>query len=87
MSAPESSRLEAVWLFEDYVQSLRAARRSPATIRAYRSDLEHFVAWSRPAHVVAPRDVTTRVLRDYLTALTTNGDARSSLARRRASLR
>ncbi len=87
MSASQSSRLEAVWLFEDYVQSLRAARRSPATIRAYRSDLEHFVQWCRPASVTAPRDVSTRLLRDYLTALTAKGDARSSLARRRASLR
>ncbi|MDE3223353.1 MAG: tyrosine-type recombinase/integrase [Acidobacteriota bacterium] len=87
MATPDSSRLEAAWLFEEYVQSLRAARRSEATLRAYAGDLRHFVAFLAERGIEQPSAVTTRVVRDYFTELTVRGDARTSLARRRASLR
>ncbi|HEY7931854.1 MAG TPA: tyrosine-type recombinase/integrase [Acidimicrobiales bacterium] len=87
MATPNSSRLEAAWHFEEYVQSLRAARRADATLRAYTGDLRHFVAFLAERGVAQPSAVTTRAVRDYFTELTVRGDAKTSLARRRASLR
>jgi len=87
VSAPDSSRLKAAWLFEEYVQSLRAARRSEATIRAYAADVRHFADWLHGREIRHPRSVTTRALRDYFSERTSRGEARATLARRRASLR
>ena len=66
---------------------LRAADRSPATIRAYGGDVSRFVSWCAARGVGGPRDVTARDLRAYLVALTDRGDARASIGRRRAALR
>ncbi len=66
---------------------LRAADRSPATVRAYGSDLSRFVEWAAGRGLERPGAVGPRDLRAYLVVLTERGDARSSLGRRRASLR
>ena len=87
MSVPDSSRPSSAWLFEEYVQSLRAGRRSTATVRAYEADVRHFVAWLGKRELDSPRSVSTRSLRDYFSERTTKGEARATLARRRASLR
>ncbi len=75
------------WHLEEFAATLRVQDRSPATQRAYRADVERFVQWARDGAVESPSAVTHRVLRAYLTDMTTRGDARSSIARRRASLR
>jgi len=75
------------WRLDGYYATLRAADRSPATLRAYRSDLEQFVTWARERHVAQPTRVTTRVLREYLVFMTERGDERTSIVRRRAALR
>ena len=75
------------WRREDFATSLRALDRSPATLRAYRGDVERFIAWAGTRAVLSPREVTRRTLRDYLAAMTLEGDERSSISRRRASLR
>ncbi len=75
------------WGTDDFATSLRALDRSPATLRAYRADVERFVTWALERGVTTPRDVTRRTLRDYLAAMNREGDARSSISRRRASLR
>lgn len=75
------------WGLEDFAASLRALDRSPATQRAYRGDLERFCAWARENGVDEPRAVTRRTLREYLADMNLHGDERSSISRRRASLR
>ena len=72
---------------DSFVATLHAADRSVATIRAYRGDLEQFTAWAARHTVRRPDEVTNKTLRAYLSAMTTRGDARTSIARRRASLR
>jgi site-specific recombinase XerD len=75
------------WRLDGFYVTLRAADRSPATLRAYRSDLEQFVVWAEGRHVVRPPLVTTKVLREYLVHMTERGDERTSIVRRRAALR
>lgn len=59
-------------------------RLSPATVRAYRSDLRDLAdALGDPAL----RDVDLEMLREWLWRATQRGDARSTLARRSASVR
>lgn len=86
---PESERGgdRELWRLEGFVQTLRAADRSASTQRAYASDVGQFITWARGEHVLAPTDVTKRDLRAYLTVMTQRGDERTSIARRRASLR
>jgi integrase/recombinase XerC len=67
--------------------TLRATDRAEATQRAYRGDIEAFIAWAEERDVTRPADVTMRVLRDYLAFMTERGDERTSIIRRRASLR
>ncbi|HEY1223301.1 MAG TPA: tyrosine-type recombinase/integrase [Acidimicrobiales bacterium] len=75
------------WMRDGFASTLRAQNQSPATVRAYASDLEGFVDWARVEGVLAPAHVDTKVLRRYLTYMTEKGDHRSSIIRRRASLR
>lgn len=75
------------WHVKDYGVTLRATDRAVATQTAYLSDLDAFVAWADERDVHRPGDVTTRVLRDYLAFMTERGDERTSIIRRRASLR
>jgi integrase/recombinase XerC len=75
------------WNLEGFYTTLRAADRSPSTIRAYRSDTEQFVAWAHERDCDNPKKVTKRLLREYLAHMTERGDQRTSIMRRRASLR
>jgi site-specific recombinase XerD len=77
----------AQWCLEDFVVSLRALDRSPATVRAYRSDVARFVAWATQRAIELPRQVTRRTLREYLTSMNLSSDERTTISRRRASLR
>jgi site-specific recombinase XerD len=70
----------------DYAATLRATDRAEATQRAYLSDVDAFLAWAGD-RVRHPRDVTVKTLRDYLVFMTERGDARTSVIRRRSSLR
>jgi site-specific recombinase XerD len=71
----------------DYGVTLRATDRADATRTAYLSDLDAFIVWADERDVHRPGEVTTRVLRDYLAFMTERGDERTSIIRRRASLR
>jgi site-specific recombinase XerD len=75
------------WRVEEYRRTLRVADRSPATQRAYAGDVALFVAWAHSQGWGGPGEVTGRGLRAYLAYMTERGDERSSIARRRASLR
>ena len=83
-----STRVEGdPWRRDGYVATLVAADRSAATVRAYRSDLDAFLASAAERGVASPGDVSRRLLREYLSSRAQRGEARASIARRRASLR
>ncbi|MGA8297237.1 MAG: tyrosine-type recombinase/integrase [Acidimicrobiales bacterium] len=73
------------WDFDGFVRSLTSA--SPATVKAYRTDLDGFEQWAARAGVTVPRGVDRVMLRRYLAYLSTRGYARRSIARKAASLR
>lgn len=75
------------WRYDGYAQTLRATDRASATQQAYLSDLSAFIEWAQSRSLYTPGEVDLRVLRDYLAFMTTRGDARTSVGRRRASLR
>ena len=70
---------------ETFATHLATVRRlSPATVRAYRSDLRDLAASVGDGPI---RDVDLDALRDWLWRATQRGDARSTLARRAAAAR
>jgi site-specific recombinase XerD len=77
----------AAWGLEQFAASLRALERSPATLRAYHGDVKRFATWAGERDIVTPRGVTRRTLREYLADMNLSGDERTSISRRRASLR
>lgn len=60
---------------------------SEQTVRAYRADLDDLVAFAAERQVVTAAGLTLEVLRDWLWAATERGLARSTIARRSASVR
>ena len=68
--------------FATHLETVR--RLSPATVRAYRSDLRDLVGSVGDGPL---RDVDLESLRDWLWTATQRGDARSTLARRAAAAR
>lgn len=74
-----------VWDVESFVRSLTAA--APATVEAYRRDVESFVAWAERASLTGPGEVDRRTLRRYLAYLGTRRFARRTVARKASSLR
>jgi len=87
MAHQRGGRAAGQWYLKDYAITLRATDRAAATQTAYLSDVEALIAWANERAVVRPSDVTMRVLRDYLAFMTERGDERTSIIRRRASLR
>ncbi|PKI92828.1 recombinase XerC [Actinomycetales bacterium SN12] len=73
---------EAVTSFTSYLDRVR--RLSPATVRAYRSDLADLGAVVEDADL---REIDLEMLREWLWRATQRGDARSTLARRAATAR
>ncbi|QEA29405.1 tyrosine recombinase XerC [Microbacterium sp. CBA3102] len=70
---------------EAFVDHLERVRRlSPATVKAYRSDLRDLAASTGSVQL---EDVDLDALRDWLWYATQRGDARSTLARRSAAAR
>ena len=69
--------------FLDYMHYQRNV--SPATLRAYGSDLEHFIEFLRDSKVrPRPDRVDPLVIRAWLTALHREGQERSSISRKRS---
>jgi site-specific recombinase XerD len=77
----------AAWGLEEFAASLRALDRSPETLRAYHGDVTRFATWAGEHDIEGPREVTRRTLREYLADMNLKGDERTSISRRRASLR
>ncbi|MFK3679270.1 tyrosine recombinase XerC [Microbacterium sp. NPDC090218] len=68
--------------FADHLERVR--RLSPATVKAYRSDLRDLATAAGNPQL---EDVDLHLLRDWLWRATQRGDARSTLARRSAAAR
>jgi integrase/recombinase XerC len=60
---------------------------SPATVRAYTSDLDAFTAWAERGGATGPADVDRVVLRRYLAYLATRRYAKATIARKAAAVR
>jgi site-specific recombinase XerD len=73
------------WRADDFLRSLTSA--APATIDAYRRDLEGFVEWAQRLGATAPAAVDRTALRRYLAHLGTRRYARRSIARKASALR
>jgi integrase/recombinase XerC len=73
------------WELDAFSSSLSAS--SPQTVKAYRSDLEAFVAWADRLGLVGPQDVDRLTLRRYLAYLSTRRYERRSIARKAAAIR
>ena len=76
-------------LAEDFLQSLAHERRaSEHTVRAYRHDLEEFLAFvaDRQKRPAEPRDLEIAMVRGYLASLF-GGNGASTIARKLSSLR
>lgn len=74
----------AAWDLDEFASSLTSL--APTSIRAYRSDLDHFVEWAGRGGVDSPEQVDRRLLRRYVAHLTTLGRAKKTIARHVASL-
>lgn len=75
------------WRLKGFAATLRAADRSPATLRAYLGDVGDFARWAHSCGAEGPAELAESDLRAYLVFMTTRGDARSSVVRRLAALR
>jgi integrase/recombinase XerC len=73
------------WSVDGFLRSLTAA--SPATVTAYRSDVDSFVDWAERASCSSPDQVDRRLLRRYLAYLATRRYARRTIARKASALR
>ena len=74
---------------EAFLRSLPGKNRSPATIKAYRSDLAQFIAWlvENNVTVVHPAKVSRADVQAYLTELAHQGLTGVSRARKLAAIR
>ena len=73
------------WEIDAFVRSLGSA--APATVRAYRADVEAFADWAGRGVADGPEGVDRLLLRRYLAYLSTRGLAKRTIARKAASLR
>jgi site-specific recombinase XerD len=73
------------WHLDGFARSLTSV--SPATVEAYRRDVEGFVAWAARAGIDGPDQVGRTDLRRYLAYLATMRRAKRTLARKASSLR
>lgn len=78
-------RWEVGFELDGFERSL--AGESPATRRAYRSDVAALVEWLERAGIAEPGDVDRMVLRRYLAYLATRRYARRSIARKASAIR
>lgn len=73
------------WRLDDFVNAQTSL--SDHTLAAYRTDVRLFAEWVERLQIDAPIDVTRTTVRRYIAALSTREFARSSIARKAASLR
>jgi integrase/recombinase XerC len=85
---PVSTLPESVTLPSRFLRYLEVHKSfSPETLRAYRNDLDHFMAFIGEEDRIAEGGVDIPLLRRYLADLTDTGLSRRTIARRLACLR
>lgn len=73
---------------EDFIDYLKTQKNlSDQTVLSYKSDLNHFHNFLESLQKQKPEEITTRVVREYLSRLYETGYARSTISRRLACLR
>ncbi|MFM1776502.1 MAG: tyrosine recombinase XerC [Actinomycetota bacterium] len=77
--------MAAGWNIDDFIGSMTAA--SPHTTSAYASDVKQFADWVARQKINSPKNVTREVVRQYLSFLTTNRQAKRSVTRKLAAIR
>ncbi len=82
---PPGTVLRVAWEIDAYRRSVSGL--SPATVRAYCSDLERFTVWAARGGAQGPPDIDRIVLRRYLAYLATRRYAKATISRTAASLR
>lgn len=75
----------AAWQVDAFAASLTSSADN--TVAAYRSDVVAFVEWAQGMGAASPAAVDRLVLRRYVAALTTQGLAKRSVARKVSALR
>ncbi|HEY1987928.1 MAG TPA: tyrosine-type recombinase/integrase [Acidimicrobiales bacterium] len=73
------------WDLDAFCRSLEGM--SPATVKAYRTDLDGFMQWAARGGTDEPGQADRMLLRRYLAYLATRGYAKATIARKAASLR
>jgi site-specific recombinase XerD len=73
------------WRVDEFVNSPTSL--APATVRAYRRDVEAFVDWAARGGAGEPSQVDRRTIRRYLAGLGTRGRSSRTIARHLSSLR
>jgi integrase/recombinase XerC len=76
---------ESGWGRDEFVASLTDL--ADASVRAYRSDLDGFLAWAAGAGVSTPTQLDRTILRRYVAWSTTSGASAKTIGRRIATLR
>jgi integrase/recombinase XerC len=84
-AAVVEGRLADAWRIEAFVRSLTDV--GPATVTAYRADVEAFCRWAERGGAAAPDAITRLLLRRHLASMATRGMARATMARRAAAIR
>ncbi len=82
---PRRYSASVAWELEAYGRSVGGL--SPASVRAYVSDVERFTGWAARGGAEEPADIDRMVLRRYLAYLATRRYAKATIARTAASLR
>ena len=73
------------WEIDAYRRSVGGL--SPASVRAYSTDVDRFAAWATRGGAEGPADVDRIILRRYLAYLSTRRYSKATIARTAASLR
>jgi integrase/recombinase XerC len=73
------------WQVDEFVRSLTDL--APATVRAYRTDVDAFIVWAARRGLDGPSEVDRLVLRRYLAYMATRQLAGRTIARRTSALR
>lgn len=77
--------MAAGWNIDNFIGSMTAA--SPHTTSAYASDVKQFADWVSRQKINSPKNVTREMVRQYLSFLTTNRQAKRSVTRKLAAIR
>ncbi|MDA0286003.1 MAG: tyrosine-type recombinase/integrase, partial [Actinobacteria bacterium] len=77
--------MAAGWDIDDFIGSMTAA--SAHTTSAYASDIKQFADWIARQKIKSPNLVTREMVRQYLSFLTTNRQAKRSVTRKLAAIR